>query len=139
MLNAMNTSPIPSTGRLFLVLGILIGFLAPAALMVQVGLERFFTPFYLPITGSVAAILIVIALTRRVTIVRAIVLVLLVGLAGLEWFFLAMTSVPPYSGPLAEGAPFPRFAAKRADGAPFTEADLKGDKATVMVFIRGRW
>ena len=50
-----------------------------------------------------------------------------------------MTRLPAYAGPLEIGQPYPAFQTQRADGTPFTQADLRGDKGTVLVFFRGRW
>jgi peroxiredoxin len=49
------------------------------------------------------------------------------------------TRLPLYKGPVAMGRPFPAFATVRADGSPFTQRDLQGDKNSVLVFFRGRW
>jgi peroxiredoxin len=40
---------------------------------------------------------------------------------------------------VAAGKPFPVFTTTKADGSPFTQRDLEGDRITVMVFFRGRW
>jgi peroxiredoxin len=47
--------------------------------------------------------------------------------------------LPPYTGPIAVRRPFPAFDARLADGTPFTQDDLAGNRHAVLVFFRGRW
>jgi hypothetical protein len=98
------------------------------------------TPWYTPILGTLGVGLLVLALFRARTVWRF----LAVGIFGLlvvgEWYFLLSVSVlPAYSGPVAAGRSFPAFTTTFADGSPFTQANLGGEKNTVLVFFRGRW
>src|SRR5438270_828826 len=79
------------------------------------------------------------ALSRRRTVWRVLVLLLVTLLAAGEWAFVLETRLPAYTGPVAEGRPFPAFKTARADGSPFTQEDLADGQKTVMVFFRGRW
>jgi cytochrome oxidase Cu insertion factor (SCO1/SenC/PrrC family) len=84
-------------------------------------------------------VLVVVSLWQRRSIVRVLAFVLLLLLAGAEWTFLLGTPLPPYSGPIKIGQPFPAFATSRADGKSFSQQELQGDKDNVLVFFRGRW
>jgi hypothetical protein len=98
------------------------------------------TPWYGPALATLGTALILVALRRRVSVWRVAALLLVGALtAGEWWFLLSYSTLPDYSGPVAEGQTFPEFAAARADGTPFTQDDLKGDRDTVLVFFRGRW
>jgi hypothetical protein len=128
-----------SAGRAFLLLGIATAAAGIAAYAAQVLLaQRLFTPWYLPILGTLAVLLLLLALWRRVTVWRIVVLVPVLLLAAGEWFML-VGGLPPYTGPVAVNQPFPAFATTLADGTPLTQADLRGKQGTVMVFFRGRW
>ncbi|MGH7134334.1 MAG: hypothetical protein ACREHD_01255 [Pirellulales bacterium] len=96
-------------------------------------------PWYLPITATLGAALIVAALWQARTVWRVLLLVVVLLLAGAEWMFILATRLPPYTGRVAIGQPFPPFTTKRADGTEFTDRDLLGDQTTVLVFFRGRW
>jgi cytochrome oxidase Cu insertion factor (SCO1/SenC/PrrC family) len=102
-------------------------------------LHRLAVPWYAAVLGTVAALLAVAALVRARTVTRGVIALLLILLAGFEWFFLAEMKLPTYDGPVAAGALFPAFASTRADGSPFTDNDLKDGRNTVLVFFRGRW
>jgi hypothetical protein len=66
--------------------------------------------------------------------------VLVAAFAGLQWYFLvALMKLPAYEGPAQAGNPLPAFHAIRADGRPFTEADLRDGSWRVLTFFRGRW
>jgi hypothetical protein len=60
-------------------------------------------------------------------------------LGSLELMVLYEMRLPPYTGPIAVGRPFPAFKARLADGTPFAQHDLAGDRRTALVFFRGRW
>ena len=126
-------------GRAALWLGLALGLLAPLLYVGQLRLEWLAAPWYMPILGTVAAALGAYALLHRRGIVRFLVALGLVLLAGLEWSVFWTTKLPPYSGPVAVGQPFPSFTTTLADGTQFTQADLAGPQATAMVFFRGRW
>ena len=105
----------------------------------QISAQRLTAPWYMPCAATLGAALLVVSLWRKRTVWRMLALLLVVLLAGAEWTFLLATRPPAYTGPVAEGRPFPAFATARADGTPFTQADLAGDKNNVLVFFRGRW
>jgi hypothetical protein len=96
-------------------------------------------PWYMPTLASLGVVLVSISLVERRTVCRAFALLAVVVLAGAEWAFLYAVRLPPYTGPIAVGQPFPAFETKRADGTPFTQRDLVGDRNNVLVFFRGRW
>src|SRR5205807_2396371 len=112
-----------------------VGILGYAA---QIAARHLTTPWYLPATAALAVVLLVAALWRKRTVWRVVALVLVVLLAAAEWGFLLTTRLPPYTGPVAAGQPFPAFTTTRADGTPFTQHDLEGDRNHVLVFFRGR-
>jgi hypothetical protein len=130
-----------STGRGLLWLGVLCAIAGPALYAAQlVAWGRTFNPWYLPVLATLGAVLVILSLQRRRTVWRGLTLVLVLFLAVADWWFLASyVRLPVYAGPVAAGEPFPEFQAKRADGATFTRADLKGDRATALVFFRGHW
>ena len=134
------TVPTKTTGRGYLWLGLAVGILAPFLYVAQLAAKRLTAPWYVPILGTVALCLVLLAVIRVRTVGRKIAFLLLGVLATGEWFFLLYASkVPAYAGPVAVGQPFPAFATTFADGPPFTQADLLGERNTVMVFFRGRW
>jgi hypothetical protein len=97
-------------------------------------------PWFLPIFGTLGAICLVAALTRKVTWGRVVGVIAAGVLAGWQWhFLLAFSRLPAYTGPATSGQPFPAFVAKRTDGSTFTQANLQGDKSTLLVFFRGRY
>lgn len=121
-------------------LGIACAILGPVLYWVQLSSGRFDVPWYAPVLAAVGAVLAAVALRRRPTVWRGLALVFVAALAALQWWFLASyTRLPTYTGPVVAGKAFPEFAAKRADGTPFTRADLAGDPATALVFFRGHW
>lgn len=106
----------------------------------QFAVGRLTMPWYLPVSGTLAAVSVAIALFQSRGVWRGIALVLLALVASAEWMFLLGTGLPAYTGTqVAEGKPFPEFVTARVDGTPFTRRDLEGDRDTVMVFFRGRW
>ncbi len=125
-------------GRWLLLLGILTAVLGVLAYVAQVLAHRLYTPWYLPISGTVATLLLFVALRRRAIVWRVVVWLPVALLAVGEWLTVAGT-LPPYTGPVAVNQPFPAFATTLADGTPLTQADLRGKQGTVMVFFRGRW
>jgi hypothetical protein len=135
----MNNTP-ASTGRAALWLGLGLALIGPALYVLQLRLGYTVTPWYLPALATLGAAVVLLSLRRRLSVVRALVLGVVALLAGFEWWFLAAQArLPAYAGPASAGTPFPDFQAQRADGSPFTRADLAGDRATALVFFRGRW
>ena len=139
----MDTSPVAASGRapgrLLLALGVGVALLGVVAYAVQIGAQRLTAPWYVPCAATLGAALVVVSLWRQRTVWRWLALLLVALLAGAEWTFLLGLRAPAYTGPVAEGRPFPEFTTARADGEPFTQAQLAGDKNNVLVFFRGRW
>jgi hypothetical protein len=134
------TRPAAGSGRGLLWLGAAFALLGPVLYGLQLAAGRLDVPWYAPALATLGAALTFVALRRRPNAWRVLTLLLVVGLAGLQWWFLvSYVRLPEYTGPVAAGQAFPDFAAKRADGSPFTRADLVGDPATALVFFRGHW
>ena len=59
------------------------------------------------------------------------------------WFRVVRIPVPArspaYAGPAQPGRKVPQFAARLADGTPFTSAELERGTWAVLVFYRGHW
>jgi cytochrome oxidase Cu insertion factor (SCO1/SenC/PrrC family) len=121
-------------------MGLLLALAGPATYAaIIIAAHRLPMPWFLPISATLGAILIVASLwqARRVGRILALVVVLL--LAGAEWMFVLATRLPAYTGPVAIGQPFPAFSSTRADGTTFTDDDLRDGQTNVLVFFRGRW
>lgn len=129
----------PRPGRWLLALGLGVAVAAVAAYVVQIKAHRLTAPWYLPAATTIGLGLVVLSIWQARSVWRWLALVLVLLVAGAAWAFLLGTRLPPYTGPVAVGKPFPTFQTLRADGTPFTERDLQGDKNSVMVFFRGRW
>jgi peroxiredoxin len=98
------------------------------------------TPWYLPIGGTAAALVAIYALGRPRRWGRAGVVAGCVALACLEWYFLlAMTLLPKYTGPIAEGSSLPAFHATLADGTQIDESYFRSRPMTALVIFQGRW
>ena len=110
-----------------------------AAFAIQLSLERLMLPWYMPAAAMLGVACVVASLWKRRTVWRALALVVVVFLAGLEFAALYAMRLPAYAGPIAVGRSFPAFEARRADGTPFTQDDLIGDQHHALVFFRGRW
>jgi hypothetical protein len=136
-----NPLPAPrgAPGRLALGAGLALALLGVVAYAVQVRSQMLFAPWYMPVLAVAGAALVVLSLRRARSLWRFLALLLVILLLGAEGLFLFGLNLPRYGGPVAVGKPFPVFSTTRADGTPFTERDLKGDKASVLVFFRGRW
>jgi hypothetical protein len=130
-----------STGRAYFWAGIGACLLGLALVFVQMfGLKYLFVPWYSPILATLGAVLLLLAVVRRRSITRVIVLVLVAAFAGLQWYGLvSMVKLPDYVGPAQPGKQLPPFQAVFADGRPFTEEDLADGSRRVMTFFRGRW
>ena len=133
-------APPKSGGRLLLWVGVLAAVLGIVGYAVQMNVGLLTTPWYLLGLSALGTALILVALLRRFSAWRLLALLLVGALTAGQWWFLVWYSkLPDYAGPLANGQPFPAFAAKLADDTPFTQDSLKSDRDTVMVFFRGRW
>jgi hypothetical protein len=135
----MSHSP-NSRGRATLWLGLGLALIGPVLYVAQLKMGRTVTPWYLPALATLGAVMAFSSLRRRPTVTRALALVLVTLLAGFEWWFLAAHArLPAYTGPVSAGTQFPEFRAQLADGRPFVRSDLTGDRATALIFFRGRW
>jgi hypothetical protein len=139
MTDSTIAGPDRSRGRLLLLAGLGTAFLGVAAYALQLSLRRLALPWYMPAAGLLGVGLVVASLFKRRTLWRAAALLAVVLLSGAELAALNATRLPPYEGPIAVGRPFPVFGARRADGSPFTQNDLVGDRDHALVFFRGRW
>jgi hypothetical protein len=139
----MTSSPIVakdrSGGRLPLLAGLGLAVLGVAAYAVQLSARSLIMPWYMPALAVLGVALVATSLRRRRTAWRVLALAAVVLLAGAELAVLVALRLPPYSGPIAVGRPFPAFESKRADGTPFSQGDLIGDQHHALVFFRGRW
>ena len=139
MTNSPIATPDRTRGRLLPLLGLGLAFLGVLAYVVQISLQRLMFPWYMPALALLGMVLVVMSLWQRRTAWRVLALLAVVLLAGAELAVLHAMRLPPYAGPIAVGRPFPAFEAKQADGTPFTQKDLTGDRHHVLVFFRGRW
>jgi hypothetical protein len=138
MEDSTNTPP-RSSGRLLLLTGLVLPVLGIVGYVIQFSLQRLMLPWYLPAAALLGVALVVASLWKRRTVWRVLALVMVMLLAGLELLALNELRLPPYTGPIAVGQPFPAFEARRLDGMPFTQNDLVGDQHHALVFFRGRW
>jgi len=129
-----------SRGRGYFWAGIGACLLGVALVQIQLWLGYLRTPWYCPALATIGALLLLVAVVRRGTVLRKIVLLLVAGLAAFQWYALGvMMRLPEYDGPVHAGDRFPAFEATRADGRSFSDADLRDGSRHVMVFFRGRW
>lgn len=138
-MNASSKINSSSTGSSSLWLGLGLAAFGIGAYVAQIQMALLKAPWYLPVVTTIGAILIAAALWQRRSVWRIVALMLLVLLAGGAWAFMFFFRYPEYAGPAKVDQPIPAFTTFNADGKPFSEGDLKGDKNTVMVFFRGRW
>jgi hypothetical protein len=120
-------------------MGLALAVLGIVIFAVQISRQRLAMPWYMPAMASLGVVLVVASLLERRTVWRVLGLLAILLLTSAEVALVYMSRLPPYTGPIAVGEPFPTFQASRSDGAPFTEPDLAGDRNNVMVFFRGRW
>lgn len=129
----------PTPGWHLAGLGILCAVLGIGTYAAQIAAGQLVMPWYLPASAMLGAALIAVSLRRKPRMWRAIVLGVVLLLACAESMFLFATRLPPYTGSVALGEPFPAFKTTRADGKAFSDRDLRGSQTTVLVFFRGRW
>lgn len=119
--------------------GLGLAVLGVAAYAVQLSLGRLMMPWYMPAAALIGVALVAASLSKFKSLWRMLALVVVLLLAAFELTAFYLVRLPPYTGPIAAGRPFPAFEAKRADGTPFTQNELIGDQNHVLVFFRGRW
>jgi hypothetical protein len=139
MTNASVSTTGQRPGRSFLFLGLGVAVAAVVAYALQVRAHRLTTPWYLVYATTAAVALVAVSLWQARSLWRVLALLLVAVVAGGAWTLVVGTRLPPYTGPVTVGRQLPAFQTVRADGTPFTDRDLQGDKDSVMVFFRGRW
>jgi FtsH-binding integral membrane protein len=139
MTDPSTSAPHRSRGRLYLVLGLGLAVLGVVLYMVLFSLQRLTMPWYMPVMALLGVILVGLSMFERRTVWRSLALLAVVLLAGTEIAFLYAVRLPPYTGPIAEGLPFPAFESKLFNGGSFTQRDLIGERSSLLVFFRGRW
>jgi hypothetical protein len=134
------TTDDPARGRGYALAGIAVSLLGPLLFVVQISLKSLFVPWYSPILGTLGAVLLLIAVTHRRTLLRLTAFVVVAAVAVLQWYFLGvMMKLPEYDGPARPGDELPSFNSTFADGRPFTPAILRDGTRRAIVFFRGRW
>lgn len=141
----MSTATLPSShpgrpGRLLLWLSAILSLGALVAYLVQLlYFHRLTVPWYLAWLGGAALFAAIVSVIRSPSILRGLIALPFALLAGAEiWIVTSGSALPTYDGPLLAGTAFPTFSAKRATGAIFSDAELRG-RPTVLTFFRGRW
>src|SRR5438093_9090561 len=77
-----------SAGRGYLWLGIGLSLLGVALVIAQFALHQMIVPWYMPALTTLGVLLLLGSLAQRRSITRIVILVLIVGLAGFQWYFL---------------------------------------------------
>jgi hypothetical protein len=139
MTDSTNALPSRSGGRLLALAGLIVPVVGVVAYAIQFSLQRLVWPWYVPAAALLGVALVVASLWRQRTVWRVLALVVVVLLAGFEFMAFSALRLPPYTGPIAVGRPFPAFDARRADGTHFSQNNLVGDEHHAIVFFRGRW
>jgi hypothetical protein len=122
------------------VAGIALFVLGPVWFVTQFRLKNLGPAWYVPILSSAGVLLLILSVLRRRGIARMVMLIMFAMVCGLEWYvFTVAARSPAYTGPGQPGRKVPQFAARLADGTPFTSAELEKGTSTVMVFYRGHW
>ena len=139
-MNDLHKTTTRHPGRSLLFFGMFLAIAGPVLMMLLTFAAKILiTPWYAPLLGTLGVALIVLALMRARSFWRWTAVVIFTLLVGFQWWALLAMRTPAYTGPVKDGQPFPAFATTLADGSAFTQADLKGDQNTVMVFFRGHW
>jgi hypothetical protein len=120
-------------------LGLVLAFFGVIAYGLQITAKRLMAPWYMPTLAALGVVVVVASLVERRTVWRWVALLAVVLLTGAELALFYALRLPPYTGPILVGRPFPEFEAKVADGTAFTQRDLSGDQNSALVFFRGRW
>lgn len=127
-------------GRGYVWAGLGVCVLALVLVGVQYALKQFVVPWYLPVLSTLGVLMLLVAVSRRRSVTRIMLLVLLGALTGFEWYFLiSFSKLPSYEGPAQIAQRIPEFETTLADGRTFTDQDLADGTPTVLTFFRGRW
>ena len=143
----VQASDVPSSGsgkpspRVLFWGGVLLAIVLIPIFAMQVGWGNvLITPWYLPIGGTFAALLVLYAANRQRRWWRLAIALACVMVACFEWFFLlGMTVLPDYQGPVAEGGALPAFHATLADGTEVDATYFQQNHPTALIFFQGRW
>ena len=139
-MNDLHKTTARHPGRALLLAGVLVALAWPVVnIFLMFAAKILITPWYGPLLGTLGVVLIILALVRSRSIWRWTAVVFFTLLVAFQWWVLFAMRTPAYTGPVKNGQPFPAFATTLADGSAFTQADLQGDRNTVMVFFRGHW
>lgn len=130
-----------SGGAWLLWSGVVLSIAFIAIYFAQVAWARLLiTPWYLPIGGTSAALVAVVAASLQPKWWRWVVASVCAAIAGLEWaFLLVLTVLPSYTGPVAAGNSLPEFRASLADGTSINQSYFQQGRPTALVFFQGRW
>ena len=130
-----------SSARIRFWVGAAVAFSVIPIFFAQVFLAKLLvTPWYVPIGGTLAAIMVLSASIRAPRWWRIGVALMCVALAGLEWCFVGfLTVLPAYAGPVTRGNSIPTFRANLADGTEIGESYFQQGKPTALIFFQGRW
>jgi peroxiredoxin len=121
--------------------GMLLAVAVIAAFFLQVAWGNLLiTPWYLPVGGTVAALLVLAAAIGQRRWWQFGLALACAALAGFEWLLvLVFTVLPSYTGPVAAGTPMPAFRATLADGTEIDESYFQRGRTTAVIFFQGRW
>ena len=120
--------------------GVALIMLGPVWYVVQIRLKNLGPAWYVPILSTAGVMLLIASVWRRRGIVRTVFLMLFAIVCGFEWYVFSVAArSPAYAGPAQPGRKVPQFAARLADGTPFTSAELERGAWAVLVFYRGHW
>jgi hypothetical protein len=136
------TRPANSRARpwIFFLLGGLCFLVGPAIYAAQFLQFRLTAPWFVPILATLGAFCMVLSVSQRRGVLRAVGLVVFSLVCGFEWFMMLIVfSTPTYAGPAQVGEKLPPFATTLADGTSFSDKDLQNGRPTVLLFFRGRW
>lgn len=130
----------PPRRRPLFSLGVVLFFLGVIIYIVQFNLKQLVAPWYVPVLATGGVLLMGLSAWQRPGILRIAGFVLFALLCAGEWLMVLVGfKTPDYTGPAQPGRAIPTFTTSLADGTAFTNRDLEGNKATVMLFFRGRW
>ncbi len=139
-MNDLAKTPVRRPGRSLLLFGVFLALAGPVVMFVLMfGAKILIAPWYAPLLGTLGVVLMIAALMRSRSIWRWTAVAIFTLFVAFQWLGLLALRTPAYTGPVKDGQPFPAFATTLADGSAFTQADLRGDQNTVMVFFRGHW
>lgn len=139
---AAPASAVPARRRgwpLFL-LGVLLCALGPLSYFALLKLGVLFTPWHVPILGTVGVLALILWIRQRPGWPRIAGTIPFALFCCFEWFLLLVAfRTPIYTGPASPEKELPSFATTLASGQSLTSKDLANGSRTALVFFRGRW